>query len=115
MDTNVTILRNIITPLLNYFDYKKKCKMDEIRLLLESQEEQIISVLPQIKELVSLLPNEAAEPLYITMHKVMRKKYGEQLKLIGVFNDSIHFEKNNKIYKITFEQVGVNELINNFN
>lgn len=65
MDTKITHLRNILSPIFNYFamieniDYIPLDKKDHYLKILNNERDKCIELLPEIKEIFLQIPDEA--------------------------------------------------------
>lgn len=61
-DTKITQLRNLMTPLVNYFTMlnSKECSDKAVRMIEHDKKQSIIN-LPKIREILAQIPEEACE------------------------------------------------------
>ncbi len=61
-DTKITQLRNLMTPLVNYFTMlsSKECSDKAVRLIEHDKKQSIIN-LPKIREILAQIPDDACE------------------------------------------------------
>ena len=61
-DTKITQLRNLMTPLVNYFTMlnSKECSDKAVRMIEHDKKQSIIN-LPKIREILAQIPDEACE------------------------------------------------------
>ena len=58
-DTKITRLRNLMTPLVNYF--KMPEHSEELKGLLVNEKRKCVENLPEIREILSTIPDDACE------------------------------------------------------
>ena len=94
MDTPITRLRNIMTPIINYFSMvKNKNVSSKMSKILDIEEQKCVKLIPEIKVILKKIPNDALNDalnkndLLNHMHEVLYRRFGEY-EYVGGYNDN---------------------------
>ena len=96
MDTPITRLRNIMTPIINYFSMVKNKNMSSKMIkILDIEEQKCVKLIPEIQKIIREIPDDAFNEnsqinnndLLNHMHEVLYRRFGEY-EYVGSYNDN---------------------------
>ena len=60
-DTRVTRLRNLMTPVVNYFAMTKDPNIELLEDLIKKEHDKVQKMLPEIVDIIKSIPDDACE------------------------------------------------------
>jgi hypothetical protein len=95
MDTPITRLRNLMTPIINYFTIAKNKNMSsKMSKIVDIEEQKCIKLIPEIQKIIREIPDDAMtnkhrnnnNMMFNDIHEILYRKFGEY-DFVGSSND----------------------------